>query len=206
MGPLQDQKIEKWLKAQDCAHLTQIFAANRIAHDKVAYLEDSHMKEMGILIGDRLRLLPTIEKMRVMAQRTATEDHLHELKTVKQSFKHYYGGCFHWCDCCIDCFRATKHWKVSGIGFQVETREPCKGAHELDNVDFVQMKDIVLRHPGCYEAICCGAAEIEVTTEQEGALILGQRPAVVEKTYEFLRHQWEHYRAIRAQTNVDLYT
>ena len=57
--------IEQWLEALDLAKYQRAFAENEIAFGDLSELTDSDLKEMGLPIGPRRRVLKAIAELRV---------------------------------------------------------------------------------------------------------------------------------------------
>jgi hypothetical protein len=63
------QQIAKWLEALGMSEYVQRFAENRIDFSVLADLTDQDLKELGIVLGDRRKLL------RAIAERRARQQH-----------------------------------------------------------------------------------------------------------------------------------
>jgi hypothetical protein len=53
--------VSAWLVDLGLARYVHLFADNHIGMDVVAFLTEDHLKELGICVGDRLRLLQAIK-------------------------------------------------------------------------------------------------------------------------------------------------
>ncbi len=56
-------EIEQWLEALGLGGYAEAFAANDIDTDVLPRLTEAHLKELGVSIGDRLRLLKAIDAL-----------------------------------------------------------------------------------------------------------------------------------------------
>ena len=54
-------EIEQWLETLGLGGYAEAFAANDIGADILSRLTEAHLKELGVSIGDRLRLMQAIE-------------------------------------------------------------------------------------------------------------------------------------------------
>ncbi|MFQ6024396.1 MAG: hypothetical protein ACE5NW_16905 [Acidiferrobacterales bacterium] len=52
--------VEKWLEGLGLGRYAAAFAEQQIDHDVLSELTDEHLKELGLSLGDRLRLLKAI--------------------------------------------------------------------------------------------------------------------------------------------------
>ena len=55
--------VERWLEGLGLGKYTEAFAENDIGADVLPYLTEEHLKELGVSLGDRVRLLKAIEAL-----------------------------------------------------------------------------------------------------------------------------------------------
>lgn len=53
--------VSRWLDELGLGHYAEIFAENAIGPDVLSHLTDEHLKELGVALGDRVRILKAIE-------------------------------------------------------------------------------------------------------------------------------------------------
>jgi len=56
-------KLKQWLALHDLGKYTEVFADNDVGFDVLAQLSEEHLKELGVSLGDRLRLLKAIDAL-----------------------------------------------------------------------------------------------------------------------------------------------
>ena len=64
--------IRDWLDAQGHGRFAELFEANEIDIEALRELDDGHLKEMGIPLGPRVKLLRAIETLRDMSAPVAS--------------------------------------------------------------------------------------------------------------------------------------
>src|SRR6476659_4730194 len=57
------QQIANWLKKLGMSEYAQRFAENRIDLSVLPHLTDQHLKELGVALGDRLKMLQAIGEL-----------------------------------------------------------------------------------------------------------------------------------------------
>src|SRR6516225_11306704 len=57
------QRIEEWLKQLGMSEYAQCFAENRIDFSVLPDLTDQHLKDLGLPLGDRLKMLRAIREL-----------------------------------------------------------------------------------------------------------------------------------------------
>ena len=57
------QDVAQWLKSLGLDRYAEVFAENAIGFDVLHHLKEKHLKELDILLGDRLRLLAAIKAL-----------------------------------------------------------------------------------------------------------------------------------------------
>ena len=57
------QQIAEWLEKLGLSEYTQRFAENRVDLSVLSELTDQHLKELGIALGDRLKMLRAIREL-----------------------------------------------------------------------------------------------------------------------------------------------
>ena len=53
--------VAQWLEGLGLGKYAEVFAENDVGPDVLAHLTEEHLKELGVSLGDRLRLLTAIE-------------------------------------------------------------------------------------------------------------------------------------------------
>jgi hypothetical protein len=61
------QEIADWLEKLGMSEYAQLFAENRIDYSLLPDLTDQHLKDLGLPLGDRLKMLRAIRELAVVS-------------------------------------------------------------------------------------------------------------------------------------------
>ena len=67
------QDVAQWLKSIGLDQYAEVFVENAIGFDVLHELKEKHLKEIGIVLGDRLRLLAAVKALETPPPATPTE-------------------------------------------------------------------------------------------------------------------------------------
>ena len=67
--------LEQWLELHALGKYTEVFAENDVGFDVLPHLTEEHLKELGVSLGDRLRLLKALDTLDTLDTTGATAAH-----------------------------------------------------------------------------------------------------------------------------------
>ena len=183
MSPADVKEMKDFLGVAAVSGATiEAFEKHGVAKQQLAQMEDTHMQQMNIMVGDQLRIKKAIRALKVAESR---EQALKAAESANKAVATYSNTC---CCCCVPCTCCRTTWVLSEAGI-LEKKRQCCGSTEQNNIDFSQVVDINRESAGC--GGCVGTITIKSSTGETAVLATNK----TEPIFDEIKKYWHAAKA-----------
>ena len=160
----EKQNVQDWLRKVVYSPQTmEAFDRHGVSMKQLVLLEDGHMEQMQLFVGEQLRLK---QGLKVLKMETERKERRLAAEAAAKIVASFWGWnpccrCCPWCVCPPNPCSSTK-WQLSEAGIIERKAQGCTKGVKHNNIDFAQLVDINRESSGCCS--CLGTVYLETET------------------------------------------
>ncbi|CAE7694928.1 rps2 [Symbiodinium sp. CCMP2592] len=187
MSAAEQQETKTWLTSVAFTSATiEAFEKHALGKNQLAYLEDTHLKQMNICIGDQLRIKKAAQELKKEEARQQAMQEAERANKIVATFADKFSCCG------LPCTPFQHHrttWQMSEAGIVEHKGLGLGKGVKQNNIDFAQVADVDRQSSGC--GGCLGTVTLTTTTSETYVLKTDQSKVV----FDDVKKHWQAAKA-----------